>query len=53
MNMMDVNIIFSFLGDQEIIIPEWLFELPIIEPEKNEISKIICDSENEIILCKQ
>ena len=28
--------IFSISVDQEMIIPEWLFELPIIEPERNE-----------------
>ena len=35
-----------------MIIPEWLFELPIIEPERNEISKLIetqfnCNSVND------
>ena len=28
--------IYSFSVDFEMIIPEWLFELPIIEPERNE-----------------
>ena len=28
--------IFSISVDQEMILPEWLFELPIIEPERNE-----------------
>ena len=28
--------IFSISADQEMIIPKWLFELPIIEPERNE-----------------
>ena len=32
---LNVNII--FLGDQEMIIPEWLFELPKIESERKEI----------------
>ena len=41
-----------------MLIPEWLFELSIIEPERNKIRKMIetqinCESENEFILCKQ
>ena len=33
--------IFLITVDQEMIIPEWLFQLPIIEPERTEFWKII------------
>ena len=47
--------IFSISADQEMIIPKWLFELPIIEPERNEFRNsknyraINCDSQYEIV----
>ena len=47
--------IFSISVNQEMIIPEWLFELPIIQPERNEFRNskneevINCDSQYEIV----
>ena len=35
-----VFVIFSVSVDQEMIVPEWLFELPIIELERNEFRKL-------------